>query len=247
MRKRFLVLGIAFIFFKINAQVGINTTMPLHPFHVDAAQNNPFNTKPTDIEIKDDFVVTKEGRVGVGTIAPQATLEVNGSVRIVDGSEGKGKILMSDDSGLAKWEKVPYDIPTILGSFESMNNVAWNGTSVRQTFTESKYYIVLTKGRWIVNSGINIKISNNAVWLHTVLSTSKTAREQKGFSFTTLAGSQTANAAKLRVGNNGMLIGSSIINVTSDSVTLYLLIEKIGSWVFNPNNSQNYFYASPIL
>ena len=43
------------------------------------------------------------GNVGIGTATPGARLEVAGTVKIVDGSQGAGKVLTSDASGLATW------------------------------------------------------------------------------------------------------------------------------------------------
>jgi hypothetical protein len=47
---------------------------------------------------------TKSGDVGIGTIAPEAKLEVSGQVKITGGSPGTGKVLTSDASGLASWQ-----------------------------------------------------------------------------------------------------------------------------------------------
>ncbi|MGE0635880.1 MAG: beta strand repeat-containing protein [Bacteroidia bacterium] len=44
------------------------------------------------------------GNLGIGTFAPGAKLEVDGQVKIVDGTEGAGKVLTSDANGLAAWE-----------------------------------------------------------------------------------------------------------------------------------------------
>jgi hypothetical protein len=44
------------------------------------------------------------GRFGIGTSAPSANLEVIGTVKINDGSEGVNKILTSDAAGLASWQ-----------------------------------------------------------------------------------------------------------------------------------------------
>lgn len=41
--------------------------------------------------------------VGIGTTSPTATLHVNGSFRLNNGSEGAGKVLTSDASGKASW------------------------------------------------------------------------------------------------------------------------------------------------
>jgi hypothetical protein len=51
--------------------------------------------------------VLANGRVGVNETAPTSTLHVNGNVRIVDGTEGQGKILTSDAVGNAAWAPGP--------------------------------------------------------------------------------------------------------------------------------------------
>jgi len=42
--------------------------------------------------------------VGIGTTTPTAKLHVNGTFRLVDGTEGAGKVLTSDASGNASWQ-----------------------------------------------------------------------------------------------------------------------------------------------
>ena len=43
-------------------------------------------------------------RLGLGTISPTATLDINGNVKITDGSQGTGKVLTSDATGVATWQ-----------------------------------------------------------------------------------------------------------------------------------------------
>lgn len=45
--------------------------------------------------------------VGIGTTAPAAKLDVAGSVRIADGTQGQGKVLTSNESGVASWQAPP--------------------------------------------------------------------------------------------------------------------------------------------
>lgn len=45
--------------------------------------------------------------VGVGTIMPGAKLDVNGTLKVTDGTQGDGKILTSDAAGLASWQAPP--------------------------------------------------------------------------------------------------------------------------------------------
>lgn len=45
--------------------------------------------------------------VGIGTTSPQARLHVNGNFKLVDGSQGDGKVLTSDAQGMASWSNPP--------------------------------------------------------------------------------------------------------------------------------------------
>ena len=47
------------------------------------------------------------GAVGINTSAPTATLHINGTMRLVDGTEGAGKYLTSDLLGNASWAVAP--------------------------------------------------------------------------------------------------------------------------------------------
>ena len=49
-------------------------------------------------------VYYSSGNVGIGTSSPGTKLEVAGQVKITGGSPGAGKVLTSDDSGLATWQ-----------------------------------------------------------------------------------------------------------------------------------------------
>jgi len=51
--------------------------------------------------------VKGNGNVGIGTTTPNAKLVVNGNLKVVDGTQGSGKILTSDATGLASWQLPP--------------------------------------------------------------------------------------------------------------------------------------------
>jgi len=46
------------------------------------------------------------GKVGVGTEQPTQKLDVDGQLRLRGGNPGAGKVLTSDDSGVASWQPV---------------------------------------------------------------------------------------------------------------------------------------------
>lgn len=45
-------------------------------------------------------------KVGIGTASPLTKLDIMGNVRISDGSEGAGKVLTSDEFGVASWQNL---------------------------------------------------------------------------------------------------------------------------------------------
>ncbi|MDA3813543.1 MAG: tail fiber domain-containing protein [Candidatus Cloacimonetes bacterium] len=52
-----------------------------------------------------DLIV--QSNVGIGTVTPDANLHVEGSIKIVDGSQGASKVLTSDVDGVASWQTLP--------------------------------------------------------------------------------------------------------------------------------------------
>ncbi|WP_128331493.1 hypothetical protein [Apibacter sp. HY039] len=69
MKRKNILFFILILIFPASffSQVGMNTPNPRQSFHVDGGGDN---TTPTDDEIKNDFIVTKNGSVGIGTITP---------------------------------------------------------------------------------------------------------------------------------------------------------------------------------
>jgi hypothetical protein len=61
------------------------------------ASNN--NTQVPRLTIK-----AISGNVGVGTTTPTSKLEIAGDIKIVDGTQGAGKVLTSDANGKASWQ-----------------------------------------------------------------------------------------------------------------------------------------------
>lgn len=87
----------------ISAQIGINTENPLSIFHVDGAGDNSTSTITT-AQAANDFIVTTDGNVGIGTVTPTAKLSLNGTWSITDpkqilagDSTYTPKILMKDN------------------------------------------------------------------------------------------------------------------------------------------------------
>ncbi|WP_326982899.1 tail fiber domain-containing protein [Chryseobacterium sp. MYb264] len=75
------------------AQVGINTTNPQTIFNVDGAKDNPTTGAPSDAQQLNDFYVTNSGSVGIGVVAPQAKLDVNGNLDVNSKSAAYGSFI----------------------------------------------------------------------------------------------------------------------------------------------------------
>ena len=111
MKKKILLLIGIFSVGVIKAQVGVNTNTPLGTFHIDGKKDNL--SVPTTDQLLNDFIVTSDGDVGIGTITPSVKLEINTGgtpaniipgFKLVDGNEGEGRTLVSDAHGVAKWQ-----------------------------------------------------------------------------------------------------------------------------------------------
>ena len=48
--------------------------------------------------------IDEDGNVGIGVTDPEAKLEINGQIKIISGGLGLGRVLTSDEYGLATWE-----------------------------------------------------------------------------------------------------------------------------------------------
>jgi hypothetical protein len=88
-------------------------------------------------------------KVGVGTTAPTERLEVQGSVKIVDGSQGATKVLMSDAVGKGTWTDIyGSNNQYAEGSTDiSINTTTWTdmtGMSITFTPKHTAVYIYMT-------------------------------------------------------------------------------------------------------
>jgi len=60
------------------AQVGIQTANPSGLFHIDGNKNNPLSGQPSVLQSSDDFIITTDGKVGIGTVNPSQKLQIIG-------------------------------------------------------------------------------------------------------------------------------------------------------------------------
>ncbi|GGF00512.1 hypothetical protein SAMN05443634_105213 [Chishuiella changwenlii] len=86
--KKILFINVMFLSVYTFSQVGINTPMPQGILHVDAKNNNSTTGSPTLEQQSDDFVVSANGNIGIGTTNPDtsAILELNVN-QLADGNK----------------------------------------------------------------------------------------------------------------------------------------------------------------
>jgi trimeric autotransporter adhesin len=76
----------------------------------------------------DALVLGNNANVGIGTSTPSAKLDVIGTVKITDGSQGANKVLTSDASGLASWQ-APSSGWSLLGNAGTVAGTNFIGTT----------------------------------------------------------------------------------------------------------------------
>jgi hypothetical protein len=127
MKKTLLITTMLLGAICVRAQLGINTSFPQGVFHVDGGKDNAQN--PSTAQQQDDFVVSANGNVGIGTAAPSAKLEINGGrIAIRDGSQGQGKVLVSDENGIGSWVSVSDNGKSVLWEVSQPNKYITAGT-----------------------------------------------------------------------------------------------------------------------
>lgn len=269
------------------AQVGVNTNNPQAKFHVDGKNDTPITGQPTQNQQTNDFVITDNGYIGVGTTTPTTRFEINnettnGAIKIADGNQAVGKILVSDANGIGSWQ-LPNSIKKVqTGTFKKASD--GSGLVVESDNSGGHKYsnveIKLTKGIWMVNMGLTIRFFisyEHGDWVHLKLSSSNTSIQYNGFVNLGTAQNNTSYAGLIHgsakyyldkstpkvfyvAGANNYISGSNIIEVTTDNLTLYLMIENKADenynyegtvftgkkWNFTTSNWENYFYANPL-
>lgn len=130
-------------------------------FHIDP-QGDTDGTSNTS----DDIVVLANGSVGLGTITPTQTLEINTegqSIRIDDGTATKNFMLTSDNNGVGTWK--PKNIGNrIEGSINALNQTNGLGAA---SFKYSGAYITIPPGQWEVHfvcTHTNLSAYSYCIW-----------------------------------------------------------------------------------
>jgi len=77
----------------------------------------------------DALVVNRNGNIGIGNSEPSAKLHIAGDFKLVDGTQGAGKILTSDSNGKASWQNIPSIGISATGGWLSNGNNLYNSNT----------------------------------------------------------------------------------------------------------------------
>lgn len=251
--KKYILIVLSFMICEgISAQVGINTKNPQGTFHIDADKNNPTSGSTfTFAEQSKDVIVMPDGKMGVGTINPDAQLDIRSvdvsvanptytaGFRLVDGNEKTGRVLQTDANGLATWKDISKrDI--VIGRFSAPASVYSDNDPATVAAVPYKLIgatIDLKPGKYAVYIGLSVYLPvayplGYSYYLPVLLSSSNTSIDTTGFSYQSGAGITAAFGGRM-VKNRGntslnMIQGSLIVNVTNPAgVKLYTFLKNI--------------------
>jgi len=127
---------------------------------------------PTPSSLIERVSILDNGNVGVGTTNPTAKLEVAGTFKLADGTEGAKKILTSDAAGNASWAKAAYGNVerfqyTIKANFANpiviSTDYSYGTTTTSYTAGADRFYInFTTPGLYHFDIHFNHVVTGNA-------------------------------------------------------------------------------------
>lgn len=195
-----------------SAQIGINTKKPSGIFHIDGKTDN--SSPITANQANNDFIVTTEGNVGIGTINPTAKLSLNGTMSVTN-----VKTINASD--------VSYTPKLLMNDLKSGEIITVTSSSGNAfTLNYVTYVLQNCNGDWI--SSFNTQIKSTDYILAIV-----------GYSFTAADG----GAIGLAAGNTGGTFVSTTVTATVSNSKTWLLAadfnggspvnNKNGTWIIN--------------
>ncbi len=128
----------------VRSQVGVNTENPQQVFHVDGRSDNPTSGVPNLTQQENDFVLTEEGTVGIGTISPLAQLHITGNMILGTSTPTNG------EQGFA---------PVVRDELSGELRVATTSTGNSYIFNYITYQLDNVNGDWISDFNTNIDTS----------------------------------------------------------------------------------------
>ncbi|HEY9664123.1 MAG TPA: DUF2793 domain-containing protein, partial [Allocoleopsis sp.] len=162
------------------------------------------------------------GNFGIGTTTPDTTLHVNGTFKLVDGTQGLGYILTSDASGAANWEPGPSSSVGDLGTVSTQQNPPPGGPAVGDR------YLVGTAptGAWAGHAN-EVAEWDGLAWVFTVPVANDTVFISNTLSSKRFNGTAWVNFPGVAVLHNGNSLGTHLIVGTNNAFNLQLKTNNV--------------------
>ncbi len=137
MKKNIILCSIFLAFTAAHAQIKVGS----NPTSISTNANLEVESNTSS-----RFIVTKDSsKVGIGTLTPAAKLDVAGKVKITDGSQGNGKIFVSNALGVGSWVTPASALSgSVKDSTTASNGLTLNGKNVELGGSLSKSTILTT-------------------------------------------------------------------------------------------------------
>lgn len=174
-------------------------------------------------------------KIGIGTNTPDERLHVVGSIKIVDGTQGLGKVLTSDANGKGTWisPSTTKSYADIYFGGNTIQNLTHNGTVAFGTTSTSSNII-------INNTNNNIQVSTAGRYRISYKITFYKGNEDKAFRFnlhrgnTLIPGSLTSTG---RLNDNNSL--DEALTISSSSIVVLSANDQITVRCISTDNGNN--------
>ena len=136
-----------------NIKIGVGAwTSPIHNRYFKIGDGNNITIGEVGLDDRLEFSAREfifrnsgaygvnNGKVGINTIgSPSAYLEVNGNIKITDGTQAAGKVLTSAADGTASWQNTPVTNSGFRAILQSANLVVANATDAVIVFDNEQF------------------------------------------------------------------------------------------------------------
>ena len=205
--KKIIISLTTILAFQVNAQMKIGS-------NVKTLNSN------TNLQVEavsgDQVIITRDsGKVGIGTLSPAVKLDVIGTVKITDGTQGTGKVLVSDANGQASWQNASTLQAVNKDSTTASNGLTLSGKDVQLGGTLIKATTISTSAsNTIALAGLQSGATSDSI-LVVNPSTGVVARK----SAAAIAAGNTTHAILF---NNTSKILTSTVNGVTDTTVINL-------------------------